>query len=56
MHLAKVQGLLTIASIYQNYDMTLDPLMTPEMMLPSDYGVMAPRSKTVLFHVKRADS
>ena len=53
MHLAKVQLLLTLCSIYQKYDLTLDSSMTAEMMIPSDYGPMAPRSKTVLFHVRK---
>lgn len=56
MHMARVQGLLTLGSIYQSYDLTLDSSMTPDMMIPSDYGVNSPRSKSVLFHVKKVAS
>ena len=51
MHLARVQLLLTVCSLYQRFDLKLDPRMTDEMMVLRDQGVMNPIGKQLWVNV-----
>lgn len=47
-HLAQIGLTLTLARLYQLYDMENDCCMTEEMMRPKDRGVTSPWAATVL--------
>lgn len=50
-HLAEVQLMLTLARIYQLYDVATDPSMIPEKMVLRDRGVMEPWDASLLVKV-----
>jgi hypothetical protein len=50
MHIARAQLLLTIAGLYQRYDVIVDGSMTEHMLDVEDRGIMFPRKK--VFEVK----
>ena len=53
MHLARTQLLLTIAALYQRFDLRVDTdLTTEEMMVLRDQGVMNPIGKRLWVHAK----
>lgn len=55
LHLARVQLYLTIAALYQRFDVTLDPSTTDEMMIMRDQGLMSPIGKKLWVRLKPRD-
>lgn len=52
MHLARVQLFLTVAALYQRFDVVLDPSTTDDMMVLRDQGIMTPIGKKLWVRVK----
>ena len=53
-HLADINMHITIARLYQLYDIENDSAMTEEMMAPNDRGVTSPVGNKLLVKVTRA--
>ncbi|KAJ9607707.1 hypothetical protein H2200_007785 [Cladophialophora chaetospira] len=53
-HLADINMNITLARLYQLYDIENDPSMTEEMMAPNDRGVTSPVGSKLLVRPRRA--
>jgi cytochrome P450 len=53
IHLAKVQILLTIATLYQRFDITVDPSTTEKDMFAMDRGPLSPQGEKLLVHLHK---
>lgn len=53
IHLARVQVLLMICTLYSRYDLQLDNPVTEDMMVAADRGIMTAHAKTVVFNMQR---
>ncbi|UPL02268.1 hypothetical protein LCI18_013202 [Fusarium solani-melongenae] len=52
MHVAKVQIYLAVGAIYQRYNVTVDPVITEEMMMEEDRGILFPHRQKFLVQFK----
>lgn len=53
MHVARVQLLLTIAGLYQRYDVVADSSVTEKTMLEEDRGILFPHQKSFRVRVEK---
>jgi cytochrome P450 len=51
-HLAEIGLYLTLARLYQLFDVTVDPRTTDRMMEPKDIGVLEPSGERLYVNVK----
>ena len=50
-HVAEIGIYLTVARVYQLYDVVAHPSMTPKMMRPRDFGILEPWAQSLLVTV-----
>ena len=53
-HLAEIGLYLTVARVFQLYDVNIDPRTTDEMMEPKDIGVLEPKGEKLYVQVNKA--
>ena len=53
-HLAEIGLYLTVARVFQLYDVDIDPSTTDEMMEPKDIGVLEPKGEKLYVQVNKA--
>ena len=51
-HLAEIGLSLTLARLYQLFDVTVDPRTTDRMMEPKDIGILEPSGERLYVNVK----
>lgn len=52
MHLARVQLFLTVAALYQRFELVVDSSTTEDMMVLRDQGIMTPVGRKLWVRVK----